>query len=66
MVWRAVGSAAYGGAGRDSGRWGGKNVKRSPQQRAIELWDAPGCAPEHSGMPTHHSPLRSPSSRTAT
>ena len=37
----------------------------SPQQRAIEHWDAPGCAPQHSGMSTHHSPLRSPSSRSA-
>jgi hypothetical protein len=37
----------------------------SPQQRAVEHWDAPGCAPEHSGMSTHHSPLRSPSSRSA-
>ena len=37
----------------------------SPQQHRIEHCDAPGCTPEHSGMPTHHSPLRRPSSRTA-
>jgi hypothetical protein len=30
----------------------------SPQQHRIEHCDAPGCTPEHSGMPTHHSPLR--------
>eukprot|EP00966_Prymnesium_polylepis_P241708 5589589-Prymnesium_polylepis.1 len=37
----------------------------SPLQRPLGHWDAAGCTPEHRGMPAQHSPLCSPSSRSA-